>query len=103
MAQTVLRERRQSTGAEARVSYRLTGKPSKAQSAMSSRINPMQSERGSEQTCQTTEGPCIYTGRDTKTAHRGLGITEEQWNTSVRHITATLDKFSVPAKERENC
>lgn len=53
-----------------------------------------------EQICQATGGPCIYTGRDTKTAHKGLGITEEQWNTSVRHFTATLDKFSVPAKEK---
>ncbi len=34
-----------------------------------------------------------------KTSHKGLGITEEQWNASVRHFTATLDKFNVPAKE----
>ncbi len=53
-----------------------------------------------EQICQATGGPCIYTGRDTKTTHKGLGITEKQWNASVRHFTATLDKFSVPAKEK---
>lgn len=53
-----------------------------------------------EQICQATGGPCVYTGRDTKTTHKGLGITEEQWNTSVRHFTATLDKFNVPTKEK---
>lgn len=53
-----------------------------------------------EQICQATGGPCVYTGRDTKTTHKGLGITEEQWNASVRHFTATLDKFNVSAKEK---
>jgi hemoglobin len=54
-----------------------------------------------EQVCAAAGGPCTYTGRDMKTAHKGLGITEEQWNASVRHFTATLDKFKVPAKEKE--
>lgn len=53
-----------------------------------------------EQVCAAAGGPCIYTGRDMKTTHKGLGITEEQWNASVRHFTASLDKFSVPAKEK---
>jgi len=53
-----------------------------------------------EQVCAATGGPCAYTGRDMKTAHKGLGITEEQWNASVRHFTATLEKFNVPAKEK---
>jgi hemoglobin len=35
-----------------------------------------------------------------KTAHKGLGITEDQWNASVRHFTASLEKFNVPAKEK---
>ncbi|MEW5917496.1 MAG: group 1 truncated hemoglobin [Gemmatimonadota bacterium] len=53
-----------------------------------------------EQVCAAAGGPCVYTGRDMKTAHTGLGITEEQWNASVRHFSATLEKFSVPAKEK---
>jgi hemoglobin len=57
-------------------------------------------QRVIEQVCAATGGPCLYTGRDMKTSHKGLGITEEQWNASVRHFTATLDKFSVPAKEK---
>jgi len=50
--------------------------------------------------CSATGGPCIYTGRDMKTAHTGLGITESDWNTSVNHLVATLDKFKVPEKEK---
>jgi hemoglobin len=50
--------------------------------------------------CNATGGPCLYTGRDMKTAHTGLGITEADWNVSVTHLTATLDKFKVPEKEK---
>ena len=52
--------------------------------------------------CQATGGPCAYHGRDMKTAHTGLGITEEDWNTMVKLLNATLDKFKVPDKERND-
>lgn len=54
-----------------------------------------------DQLCEATGGPCVYTGRDMKTSHAGLGITEEEWNTSVNHLVATLDKFKVPQKEKD--
>ncbi len=50
--------------------------------------------------CEATGGPCIYTGRDMKTVHTGLGITESDWQVGVKLINATLDKFKVPQKER---
>ena len=50
--------------------------------------------------CNATGGPCLYTGRDMKTAHTGLGITEADWSASVNHLVATLDKFKVPEKEK---
>ncbi|HEY7616624.1 MAG TPA: group 1 truncated hemoglobin [Terriglobales bacterium] len=50
--------------------------------------------------CQATGGPCLYMGRDMKTAHTGLNITEEDWTASVKHLVATLDKFKVPDKEK---
>ena len=50
--------------------------------------------------CNATGGPCLYLGRDMKTAHTGLGITEEDWNISVKALVATLDKFKVPDKEK---
>ncbi len=53
-----------------------------------------------DQLCVATGGPCVYTGRPTKTAHAGAGITEKDWDASVVHLTATLDKFKVPDKEK---
>lgn len=50
--------------------------------------------------CAATGGPCVYTGRDMKTAHTGLNITEEDWNASVKDLVGTLDKFKVPEKEK---
>ncbi len=50
--------------------------------------------------CVVTGGPCAYTGQDMKTAHTGLGITEDDWNASVKDLVATLDKFNVPEKEK---
>ncbi len=53
-----------------------------------------------DQLCQVTGGPCIYKGRDMKTTHKGLGITQADWDSSVKHLVATLDKFKVPEKEK---
>jgi hemoglobin len=53
-----------------------------------------------DQLCQATGGPCIYTGRPMKTAHAGLGITESDWQLTVKHLVASLDKFKVPEKEK---
>ncbi len=50
--------------------------------------------------CVATGGPCVYTGRDMKTVHDGLMITKAEWNGSVKHLIATLDKFKVPEKEK---
>ncbi len=52
-----------------------------------------------DQLCAATGGPCLYIGRDMKTVHKGLGITEEDWNISVKILMGTLNKFKV--KERE--
>jgi len=54
-----------------------------------------------EQVCQAAGGPCVYVGRDTKTAHKGLGITGSDWDLSVKALVASLDKFKVPAKEKD--
>ena len=53
-----------------------------------------------DQLCAATGGPCVYIGRDMKTAHQGMGISEADWNTAATHLSATLDKFKVPAKEK---
>src|SRR6266851_7683755 len=53
-----------------------------------------------DQLCAATGGPCVYIGRDMKTSHAGLGITERDWDGSVKHLVGTLDKFAVPARRR---
>jgi hemoglobin len=55
-----------------------------------------------EQLCAASGGPCVYTGRDMKTSHKGLGITEKDWDTAVKHLAATLDKFKVGKRERDD-
>ena len=51
--------------------------------------------------CKATGGPCVYTGRDMKTSHKGLGINEADWQSGVNDLLATLDKFKVPQKEKD--
>jgi hemoglobin len=53
-----------------------------------------------EQICAGTGGPCTYTGRDMKSAHAGMGITDAQFNALVEDLIKTLDKFKVPDKEK---
>jgi hemoglobin len=55
-----------------------------------------------DQLCAATGGPCIYIGRDMKTAHAGLGITESDWDTAVKLLVASLDKFNVPEREKND-
>jgi hemoglobin len=55
-----------------------------------------------DQLCAATGGPCVYIGRDMKTSHAGLGVTEKDWDASVKHLVGTLDKFKVPAKEKDD-
>ena len=50
--------------------------------------------------CNATGGPCLYLGQDMKTAHKGLHITEAEWNISVQHLVDTLNKFKVPQAQR---
>ena len=51
--------------------------------------------------CDLSGGPCVYFGRDMKAAHGGLGITAAEWEAAIRHTSASLDHFKVPAKEKE--
>jgi hemoglobin len=48
---------------------------------------------------QATGGPLKYTGRDMKTVHQGMGITEAEFNALAGHLIETLKKFKVPQKE----
>lgn len=54
-----------------------------------------------DQVCAATGGPCVYIGRSMRQSHEGLGITDSDWQTMVGHFVATLDKFKVPQKEKD--
>lgn len=51
--------------------------------------------------CEKSGGPCYYIGRDMKSSHKGLGITEQEWNTAAGILVASLNKFSVPHAEQD--
>ena len=51
--------------------------------------------------CNATGGPCLYLGRDMKTAHTGLNISENDWNLVANLLAETLDKFNVGKKEKD--
>ena len=50
--------------------------------------------------CASAGAPLYYVGRDMKTSHRGMGISEIDWRAFRGHLEATLDRFEVPASER---
>lgn len=50
--------------------------------------------------CNATGGPCFYLGRDMKTSHKGLGITEKDWDAGVKALQKTLDTLKVKDPER---
>ena len=51
--------------------------------------------------CSKSGGPCAYTGRTMKDAHKGLKITEKDWTTAAGLLVETLNKFKVPKKESD--
>ena len=51
--------------------------------------------------CKATGGPCVYIGRDMKTAHAGAGITKADWDRSLKIFGEVLNKFKVPEKEQQ--
>ena len=53
-----------------------------------------------DQICAAAGGNCIYTGRDMKSAHAGMGVRSQDFNALVGDLTKTLRKFKVPAKEQ---
>ncbi|HWN98117.1 MAG TPA: group 1 truncated hemoglobin [Blastocatellia bacterium] len=52
------------------------------------------------QICQVSGGPCKYRGKDMKTAHKGMGITDADFNALVEDLVKALDQFKVGATEK---
>ena len=50
--------------------------------------------------CTSTGGPMVYAGRDLKPSHIGMRLDEADWKRAMAHLTATLDTFEVPVREK---
>ena len=54
------------------------------------------------QICEASGGPCKYTGGDMKIVHRGMGVTGAAFDALVGDLVATLDKFKVGEREKND-
>ncbi len=52
--------------------------------------------------CTSAGGPTYYRGRSMVLAHRGMRISESDWNVFLGHAGATLAKFQVPEAEQRD-
>lgn len=46
--------------------------------------------------CFSTGGPCVYTGRDMATSHKGADISTKDWQRMMVLFGETMKKFDVP-------
>ena len=53
-----------------------------------------------DQICQATGGPCTYKGQTMQAAHKGMKITDAEFNALVEDLVKSLDKFKVGAQEK---
>lgn len=56
----------------------------------------------SQMICETTGGPCKYTGQGMKESHAHLNITENEWTVMTGEFQKSLDMFKVPAAEQKD-
>lgn len=54
-----------------------------------------------DQICVASGGPCTYTGRDMKTTHGGMRISNADFNALVEDLVAALNHFQVPPSEQK--
>lgn len=78
--------------ADARVSARFRGLQPPAVFKLRSNL--------SDQICDAAGGPCAYLGRDMKETHKGMNISDGEWNATVENLVKALDKHKVGAKEK---
>ncbi|MBK9934974.1 MAG: group 1 truncated hemoglobin [Cytophagaceae bacterium] len=53
-----------------------------------------------DQIGEAAGGPQKYKGKDMVTAHKGMMITEKEFNSLAGDLSGALDKFNVPATEK---
>jgi hemoglobin len=55
-----------------------------------------------DQLCKETGGECEYTGKAMKDAHKGMKITEAEWNAMVKALHAALEEHGVGETEQSD-
>jgi hemoglobin len=78
--------------ADARVNARFKGMPPPAVFKLKSNL--------SDQICAAAGGPCAYLGRDMKETHKGMNVSDAEWNATVENLGKALDKNKVGAREK---
>lgn len=53
-----------------------------------------------DQLCALAGGPCFYIGRDMKSSHAGLGITETEWQAELEHTVTALKRNCIREAEQ---
>jgi hemoglobin len=53
-----------------------------------------------DQLCALTGGPCVYAGRDMKTAHGGLAVNDAEWAANMKYMAAALDESHVSGPDK---
>lgn len=54
-----------------------------------------------DQICEASGGPCKYTGKNMKSAHAGMGVTDADFNALVEDLVGALDKFKVAPDDKQ--
>ena len=54
-----------------------------------------------DQLCALAGGPCFYTGRDMKTSHKGLGITESDWEATMKYMRGSMTELKIAQREQD--
>jgi hemoglobin len=54
-----------------------------------------------DQLCEATGGPCKYTGKNMRDAHRGMGISNADFDALVEDLVKSLTKFKVSAADQK--
>ncbi|MBM4002793.1 MAG: group 1 truncated hemoglobin [Planctomycetes bacterium] len=49
--------------------------------------------------CSASGGPLYYRGRNMKLTHQGMGISEDDWQRFLAHVSATLAHFQLAPRE----
>jgi hemoglobin len=53
-----------------------------------------------EQICSLSGGPCYYIGRDMKTSHAGLRITQSEWDANLELTRQALQTNGIESREQ---